>query len=150
MRKLHKFAVIGLGVIAGSVAGEPPSSALEPVDNNAPFMAHANTTLLGCPTQNCSWVSAESISTSTDVDYLLITCGFLDWKLQHAQIDFTGSSGDLDMQVYQLDGTLVGGSYGVGNTEYVDTSAMTSNGLVLKVYGYHGAKNTYTISVLCS
>lgn len=146
-----KLAVIGLG-FACTMSGERSSSAIEPTDNSKPFSGlstHMNATSYACQTYNCGWFAVESISTTTDVDYSVVSCGFLNLKMQSVEIDFDGPSGDLDMEVYQFDGTLVGGSYGVGSSETVATTSLTSNSLVLKVYGYHGARNTYTVYTHC-
>jgi hypothetical protein len=70
--------------------------------------------------------------------------------MQSVEIDFTGSTGDLDIEVYQFDGTLVGGSYGTGNVEIVNTSSTDANSLVLKIFGFHGATNTYTVWTHCA
>jgi hypothetical protein len=146
-----KLAVVALG-FAGTLSGERSSSAIEPTDNAKPFdglSTHMNATSYACQTYDCGWVGVETISTATDIDYSVVTCGFLNLKLKSVEIDFNGPAGDLDMQVYQFDGTLVGGSYNTGSVEIVDTTALTSNSLVLKVYGYHGAQNTYSVYTHC-
>jgi len=140
-----------LGAFACTMLGERPSSAIEPADNNQPFSGlstHMRVTSYACQTVNCSWADVESISTTTDVDYSVVSCGFLQLKLQSIEVDLK-NSGDLDIEVYQFDGTLVGGSYGTGSVEIVNTAAMDSNSLVLKIYGFAGATNTYTVWTHC-
>ena len=149
MKGWHKLVVMGLTVFAGLAGRERSSAAIESVDNTPPFSAHLNATLFGCWTDSCFWLDLESVSPAGDVDYFIVTCGSLQQKMQNIEVDFQHSSGDLDIEVYQLDGTFVGGSYGVGNSEIVYTSSANANGLVLKVYGYLYATNTYSVWAHC-
>jgi len=152
MIKWWKSVVFCIAALTCTVVGERSSSALEPNDNSYPWEVnlawYGNATNYVCNNLECWWYSMESISPSGDVDYLTLICG--KGLITQARINFTGASGDLDMQVYKLDGTFLGGSYGTGNDEIVNTSSAARNALMMKVYGYNGATNTYTIIFDCS
>ncbi|MFH2006750.1 MAG: PPC domain-containing protein [bacterium] len=61
-----------------------------------------------------------------------------------ARIEFTHASGDLDMELYQ--GTnKIGSSTSSSNSEEI--SAADGGPYILRVYGYSGAANTYTLVV---
>ena len=65
------------------------------------------------------------------------------------RIDFTHSQGDLDIEVYQSDGTtLVGFSNGVSNREEVSLNGQSAGIYYVKVYGYQGVSNpNYTLTI---
>jgi hypothetical protein len=60
------------------------------------------------------------------------------------RIQFTNANGDLDMEVLRADGTEIGSSTSVANEESVNASGS----FLVRVYGYEGAANSYTISVM--
>jgi len=102
---------------------------------------------------NAGWSGTwANISSTTDSDYYLMTCG----KLENSQgivssvsVEFPGSKGDLDIQVYSLEGSLIGGSYGVSDTETVGVAAAGKSAVVMKVYGFNGAQNGYGFDIVC-
>ncbi len=60
------------------------------------------------------------------------------------RIEFNGSAGDLDMALYKSNGSEIGSSTGSGNSEQID---MPPGLRFLKVYGYGGATNEYTLII---
>ncbi len=156
MSKWVRSVFFGVAALAGMVGLVQTASAVEPADNNAPWgtlMFGTEAYVYGCgfPNGGCQVASGEEISASTDVDYFAVQCGAANIK--QIQITMVGSgsgSKDLDIEVrkpnYQ---SVVGTSTGTGLTETVNTTAANMNSLVLKVYGYKGATNTYSILVTC-
>jgi hypothetical protein len=98
--------------------------------------------------------SFDDISSSTDVDYFMAVsqppCG-ANGKLGRIRIGATTISkgADLDLQVFTPNGTYVGGSYSSTINESVDVSAQQLNALVVKVYGYNGATDSYYVELSC-
>ncbi len=134
------------------------ASAAEPVDNNYPWMGPLpNGTLTQLETvtgyNGVQSVGASgpayAITTSTDADYYLGMCGG-QTNVKKWRISFTHANGDLDIRVYRPDGLLLGTSAGVGNEEIVDVAAANEDAVVMKVYGFNGAKNTYGIQLFCN
>ncbi len=64
-------------------------------------------------------------------------------------IQFTNSSGDLNIWVYDLSGHMLAISAGVSNTESVDLSPINQQAAVMQVVGWHGAQNPYNIQINC-
>jgi len=153
MKTLQKLIMVGLVTLVGTVAGARSSLAFESADNT--FPGSTNTAWAGiastyvCSAGGCAWsTNTDAISPSGDIDYQMIVCG--NGVITQIQIWFTASAGDLDIQVYRPNQAFVGSSTGVTGTETVDTSTANANALVLKVYGYAGATNTYGIDIYCS
>ncbi|MBN2494521.1 MAG: PPC domain-containing protein, partial [Deltaproteobacteria bacterium] len=101
--------------------------------------------------QNDTRGEASSISTGSYPD-LKICAGDEDWYrvsgLSGAftvSIHFTNASGDLDLAVSDAQGGSLGESQGVGDSETVQSSA--SGDIYIRVYGYSGAENSYSLSV---
>jgi hypothetical protein len=132
------------------------ASAVEPTDNNAPWstmMWGGEAYIYQCGFANggCQVASNEEVSANGDVDYFAVQCGSSNIKqVQITMANQGWGSKDLDIEVrkpnYQY---VVGTSTGTGLTETVNTGAANMNSLVLKVYGYNGASNTYSILVTC-
>jgi hypothetical protein len=127
-----------------------PSFAVEP-DDTAPFDKSGRwfgttSTYLSGLTGASFWY--EYISSSTDVDYHVVACGARK-LMTKVDIQFTHSKGDLDLEVYTVDGTQVAKSEGVTDAEEVWTNGMNIGSVVLRVYGYRGATNGYYIGVAC-
>jgi hypothetical protein len=153
MKKLGFLSAVALALTMVLVR---PSLALasEPLNNTAPWYnppvgafkgdASAYTT-----TTNASWGNREDML-ANDVDYHILSCGGLP-TMSYVRIYFTHAQGDIDLKVYTTDGTLLGTSQGVSNTEYWDVSAQKLGAIVIKVYGYLGAANAggYTVEEHC-
>ena len=156
MKAWTKSVVSIVTALASIVVAEQSSLAVEPTDNNAPWASMmwggpAYVYECGFPNGGCQVASNETIESSSDVDYFAVQCGSSNIK----QVSITmGSpsygSGDLDIEVRKPNwSTVVGTSTGTGVTETVNTTSANMNSLVLKVYGYNGAMNTYSILVTC-
>jgi len=62
-------------------------------------------------------------------------------------ISFIHANGDLDCELYAMDGTWLDGSYGVTNSETVSFGHVpASDYYAVKVYGYAGATNNYSLT----
>jgi len=128
------------------------AGAIEPTDNAYPWSNlpyHGNLTTFVCASTQCGWGGIEAISPSGDNDYFMMVCG-AGTVITQVWISFTGSQGDLDMQVWKPNGTFYGGSYGTGDQEIVNTSALNRSDVVMNVYGWAGATNSYTVLINCS
>ncbi len=101
-----------------------------------------------------------AISSATDVDYHVVTCGTMVHPItglaspgiiSSIRIDFAHAQGDLDITVYSMEGAVLGTSNGMGNYEVVGLGTAANRSIaVLKVYGYRGAvNNNYGISLYC-
>lgn len=135
---------------AAALAAAPASWAMEPGNNFAPWSwvaYNGDATVYSPPTGGRTYNGYEAISSTTDVDHLIATCG--TGKVQSIGIDFTHANGDLDITVYDLSGNVLGSSTGVSNTEVVNLNALSKQAVVMKVYGYNGAQNPYNISITC-
>jgi len=66
-------------------------------------------------------------------------------------VDFTSSSGDLDLELSDGGGTIVDTSAGISNTEEVEyCNASSATTLYARVFGYGGDENTYSLSAAVS
>lgn len=86
---------------------------------------------------------AAEISTSSDVDYYSIKVPS-NSKVS-VSIKFSNSEGDLDFKVLSSTGATLGKSASTSNTEKVDL-ASASGTIYFQVYGYKGAKASYSLS----
>lgn len=130
----------------------------EPGNNTPPWSTISSTSFHGdvsaftTTATSCEFGSGEAIASSTDVDHFVVSCGGFAGGLgtvKKVTLRFTHASGDLDLRVYATDGTLLGSSTGVSDTETVDVSAQKRGGVVVKVYGYGGATNAYALTQYC-
>lgn len=83
---------------------------------------------------------------------LAICSNDVDWFRIHAtvgagtfSIDFNGSEGNLDMELYRSNGELIATGIGDGNQESVQSGVGVR---YLKVYGRSGATASYSLSIL--
>jgi len=145
---IQKKSMIACLITLGCMlAAVQPAFANEPTNNNYPWSGGANTPWTGnmtvFSTYNLwtTWPNKEAISSSSDVDYLLMTCG--NAKIYVTGINLTGANGDLDVQFYTPNGTLLGSATGTGDSETLTFPGSNYSTLVIRVYGYNGATNTY-------
>jgi hypothetical protein len=127
------------------------SFALEPANNTAPWKntgGGAFDTTVYASVGRSSWAGFEQIASSSDVDYVFLTC-FNGLKMSQVQIDFTHSKGDLDITAYDINGRSLGSSTGTTNTEVVNVQPFGLDVVVLKVYGYNGATGLYSPLAYC-
>ncbi len=102
---------------------------------------------------NSSQSSAASIPEGT---YSLETCdGGEDWfavdvtsgDLVRVRIDFTHADGDLDLFVNNSMGGAINQSEGTGDSEEVNVIAPETGQIYIRVAGYDGASNSYSMNV---
>lgn len=147
-------------LLALVLARPSASRAAEPLDNTIPWstaIAGTNYTDVSVYTTKniggTSWGPSTDrrISPTGDVDYFMIGCGKTTGTglMKQFQLSFTHALGDLDVAVYSLDGQFVGSSTGVTNFETVNLAAQNKNAFFVKVYGFNGAVNPYTVIVDC-
>jgi hypothetical protein len=164
MKRLTKIAVVcamAMSCLALSGRSSYAMVGSEPINNNIPWT-------VGFPAfwgpvsllTNYNWQNAgavtfghDAIDAVGDVDYLVMACysppGQIRNTIKELKITFTHASGDLDIDVFGMDGATIGGSHGVTDQEVVDTSALNRSVLVLKVYGYNNAQNSYFVYLTC-
>jgi hypothetical protein len=152
---MHKRNMIAsLMTLGCTLATVQPAFANEPTNNNYSWSGGANTPWTGnmtvFSTYNMwtTWPNKEAISPSNDVDYLLMTCG--DAKIYVTGINLVGANGDLDVQFYTPNGTYLGSAAGTGDSETYTFSGFNYSTLVIRVYGYNGATNSYTPVLGCN
>lgn len=89
----------------------------------------------------------ESISSSTDRDYIVVMCQGAN--VERVGISYKAKSGDLDVKVYDLAGKYLGASATKNDTDSLDIKSKSLKAVVLEVYGYNGATNGYDFVVTC-
>jgi len=152
MRTLQRGFITIAAFLIVTAAVVRPGFANEPTNNNNSWGNGANNawngnmTVLSAFALWVTWPGIESITTSTDVDYFLVTCGSA--HIYGAGIDLVHANGDLDIAVYSPNGTFLGSSTSTTNSEWVGLGT-TYNNVVMKVYGYAGATNSYTPTLSC-
>lgn len=152
-----------LGATAFALVLAPPSSsfAAEPGNNTPPWSTISSTSFQGTAevftttATSCEFGSAGAISSSTDVDYYILSCGGYQTgnslgTVKEIKLGYTHAKGDLDMRVYTTDGTYLGLSQGVTGTETYNVAAQKRGAVIIKVYGYLGALNpSYNVTLAC-
>ncbi len=83
---------------------------------------------------------------SHDDDYYRVTPVATD-RVSFVVSGFSSSLGDLDLQVLDARGTIVGSSAGVTDMESVTYCARDATALYTRVFGYAGAQNPYSLVV---
>ncbi|MFM6217212.1 MAG: pre-peptidase C-terminal domain-containing protein [Dolichospermum sp.] len=91
-----------------------------------------------------SW-SNLTIDSSSDEDWFKITLLDTGTSSNYVKINFPGSSGDIDLRLYQADGTYITGSIGTGDEELISLEELAAGDYFVQVYGYDGATNTYSL-----
>lgn len=113
-----------------------PMSVVSSIDNGAEFAG-----------------AFARISPSSDTDFHFMSCGKLDGTVgsiyQVGINSFNNATGDLDIVAYTLDGRFWGRSQSVSNRETIDVRSAGSAAVVMMVYGYSGATNTYGLHIGC-
>ncbi|MEY2931863.1 MAG: hypothetical protein RL033_2612 [Pseudomonadota bacterium] len=156
MKKTNKSIVAALSGLAGMVLIAGSSFAIEPTDNNPPigsllFRGNATYYECGIAGNGCSFGTGDTISSTTDNDYILASCGqskVNEVKITLQTSPFIGAK-DLDIDVLKPNNVTIGTSHGVGQVESVNTSAANLSAVVLRVFGFNGGQNTYEVTVTC-
>ncbi|MFN5990091.1 MAG: pre-peptidase C-terminal domain-containing protein, partial [Dolichospermum sp.] len=91
-----------------------------------------------------SW-SNLTIDSSSDEDWFKITLLDTGTSSNYVKINFLNSSGDIDLVLYQADGTYISDSAGTGDEELISLEELAAGDYFVQVYGYDGATNTYSL-----
>jgi hypothetical protein len=155
MNKVGGKLVLGALLLAGLVAA-PSSQASEPSNNNAPWITGVNglqsfwgdVSAFQAKGTGGQFINFDNIMPAGDVDFHQLSCQ--NGTVKSASLNFTHANGDLDIQVFDLSGNLLGTSNGVTNTEVVNVASQNKQAVILKVVGYLNATNpTYNITIGC-
>lgn len=161
MRSKLGVGLLGAAALALVLARPASSLAGEPGNDTAPWSTISSTSFQGTAdvftttATSCAFGSAGAITSATDVDYYIVSCGGYQTgnslgTVKEIKLGFTHAKGDLDMRVYSTDGTLLGGSYGFTDTETYNVAAQKRGAVIIKVYGFKGALNpTYNVTLAC-
>jgi len=86
-----------------------------------------------------------SIHTSSDSDYFEVdmTTGVS----YYVNVTFNGAAGDIDTEWVSASGGYLDSSGSTGNIESMQVTASTNQSTYVRVYGYSGSTNTYTIEI---
>ncbi len=86
-----------------------------------------------------------SIHNATDQDYFSfeIPAGVTASATNFVAIQFTHAAGDLDLELYGSDGTLLRRSTGTSNREEISLAGLQSGNYFVRAFGYRGATGTY-------
>lgn len=82
---------------------------------------------------------------ANDDDYYAFTPAAMDRVT--VALAFTSSAGDIDLQLLDGTGTILGSSAGTSDMESVSYCARSASPLYARVLGYAGAENAYTMDV---
>ena len=91
--------------------------------------------------------SSLTIGASTDVDWYKFTISGATTQSDYVRILFANSSGDLDLELYDSSQNLLGKSNGSSNVENISLYGKPAGTYYVKVGGYNGTMNNYTLSV---
>ncbi|HEU4544861.1 MAG TPA: lysyl oxidase family protein, partial [Microlunatus sp.] len=93
-------------------------------------------------------VPSLSIDSATDVDWFKFYVNHTGGVDDLVQIQFTHTSGDLDLELLNGSGASVATSQGTGNTELISLSGRPEGWYYARVYGKNGATNAaYQLTV---
>lgn len=103
--------------------------------------------------QNDHYGQAATVSSGTHSSLYLLDHDWYKISLSvgddiTVRITFTHSNGDIDLRLYNPSRSLLDGSYGVGDSEEVSATDVTTAGTYyILVYGYYCDTNTYSMTV---
>ena len=91
--------------------------------------------------------AGERVESGLDEWYSFTTCagGALD-----AQLSFSHAAGDVDMQLFDAQGSLLSSSLSLGDSERVGLAPTAAGVLYVRVYGFSGAANAYELRAAVS
>jgi hypothetical protein len=146
LRRLFSGLLLGAFLLAPT-----PGNAMEPGNDQGTWKhpyGNMDLTFYTTAAPGSRWGGVETISSSSDVDYVLMACN--GRNVTGVDIALDAGAGDLDIHVYDLAGNLLGSSGGVTSYETVYLSAFTKQAVMIKVYGYAGATGSYQPAVYCA
>jgi hypothetical protein len=160
----RKLGFVCATVVALAFGSPAAVRATEPLDNTPPWgtgsnpITMQNVTTYVTNQAGSGWGSNadRTITPTGDVDYAVIQCGksnpgvgVTKGTIQDIRVGYTQSTGDIDIQVFDPTGYFLGISQGVSGFEIVNIASLNLDSAVLKVYGFAGATNGYSITVVC-
>lgn len=147
----------GVGVLASLAILAGPTAALanEPVNNNFPGANSGNDLnddMQVVVTSGLTGVDTSvnpMISSSTDVDYLLLVCSG-NRKVSRVGLNFLNA--DIDLYVYAttINHPLLGQSILGGTSNETANITPTYSAVVAKVVGFNSATSSYILAFACS
>jgi len=159
MKTLRKIVS---GVLLGLVGGGAVAMASEPGNNsftpNTVALAGDWEVMVDTGAGHSFGVKSGSLSSTTDVDYILVTCG--SQSRQHIQsIQLGGDSttaslplpGDFDIYLYDPSSSsaIASGTLGGTAAESIDLTSSHRNTVVAKIVWFAGATGTYYLRPTC-
>jgi len=153
---------LGAILVTAIVGGAPVAIASEPGNNTFTPSSVALTgdweVMVDSGSGHSFGVKSGSLSSTTDVDYILVTCGSQD--RQHIEtIQLGGDStaanqplpGDFDIYLYDLDSNsaFASGTLGGTSAESIDLTSSHRNTVVAKVVWFAGSVGTYYLRPTC-
>jgi len=87
----------------------------------------------------------DTLNTCGGPDFFAIT--LTTGQIIDINVSFVDARGDIDAELLKPDGTRAGSSAGTSDNEHIRYTADSTGVHVLRVYGYSGAINDYTLSV---
>lgn len=150
MRKTLSRIAIGSALAISLLAVNQRAEAIEPTNNTPPFGNFGGSAeIYQSNLPNTSGWGGSGINiTKGDVDYLVMSCSGLR-PVRNVAITIDSASVDLDIRVYDMNGSYLGGSYGTGTTELVQVLSYGKQAVVMQVYGYNNAYGAYSADVYC-
>ena len=145
-------ACVSLLAAAGMLVSSAPSMALEPGNNTVP-LATSTADIYGdmevLVHTGLSAAAAASITSSTDVDHILVVCSGTR-RVSNVRLLFL--SADIDLQVKSTDSarTLLGSSTAGGTADESVTVPATHHAVIARVFGFNGAISSYNIGITCT
>ena len=141
--------LVSIAFAAAAVAWSVPGFALEPGNDKLPWNTFGSfdTSVYSSTGGASRFQSYEQIASSTDVDYVVVTCA--GRPVRSVSIEFTHAKGDLDMVAFDLAGAQLGKSNGTTNVEVVNVQGQGKQVVVMKVYGFQGATGAYDVVIGC-
>ncbi len=130
------------GITLSGTTSPPPAAAGDAYEpNNSRTAAAALGTIQGTRT-----IQNLSIHNSTDRDWFSFTTTASGTSNDQVRIDFP-TAGDLDIRLYDANGTQIGISQGSGPSETISLSGRAAGTYFLEVYGYNGATGAYSATI---
>jgi len=147
----------GISVLtsAAILAASTASLAGEPVNNNFPAANSANDlaedmqVLVTSGPSGADTTTNPTISTSTDVDYILVVCTA---NRNVSRVTLGNLSADIDLYVYGTTSAhpLLGQSILSSSQPETVNLSPTTNAVVVKVVGFNGATSPYIVGFGCT
>ena len=150
MKNTLSRIAMGTALTLSLLATNQQAEASEPDNNTPPFgYFNGNAEVYQSSDPNTSGWGGSGINIiKGDNDYVVLSCAGLR-PVKHVGITIDNASVDLDIRVYDMNGSYLGGSFGTGLTEIVTVKPFGKQAVVMQVYGYNNAYGSYSADVYC-